>query len=504
MSTEGSGRENASAGGITPSERILVRIATGTFLSPWSYSNLHTDEGRSNDKGDGKELCDLLVIFGKHVLIFSDKHCEFPDGPSLEVAWARWYRRAVEKSVRQTLGAKNWIERFPDRIFLDRACQERMPISFPNVADANFHLIVVTRGAYEACRSFFSYQSTGSLMIDTSVVGGDHKDHPFTIGRVRSDGPFTHVLDELTLEVVLRELDTISDLVDYFARKEEFFLHPNREVMATGEEQLVAIYLTNMDGQGRHNFYDVPDDINGVYIEEGYWEDYIQNPQYLAKKKADEVSYAWDRLIEHLAKHAEVGEGDDRRYDLGEMEPVLRALASETRLARRQLSRQLLDALSQKVPPGSRFLRVGFSPLNPDIAYVFLVLPCPHHITEYEEYREARRSILLACCKVARLRVTAAKQIVGIATEPRGTHGASEDALLIDYEENPWDEDQEAEALELQEQLGVLLEENVRRNEVHDEEYPEVDPDLSHLPPAKRVLERARLKRLKKLMKRKE
>lgn len=499
MSTEGSSRQNHSAGGVTPSERLLGRIATRTFLSPWSYSNLHTDEGRSNDKGDGKELCDLLVVFGKHVLIFSDKHCEFPNGTSLEIAWARWYRRAVEKSVRQTLGAKNWITRFPDRVFLDKGCQDRLPISLPNSSEIHFHLVVVTRGAYEACRSFFSNQSTGSLMINTAVVGNDHKDHPFTIGCVRHDGPFIHVLDELTLEVVLRELDTIRDLVDYFARKEEFFSHPNRDVVASGEEQLVAMYLTHMDDQGRHNFAQVPDDMHSVYIDEGHWEGLIENPQYRAKKEADKVSYAWDSLIEHLAKYSEVFEDGERKRDFGAIEPALRALASESRLARRQLSRQLLEAVSQHVPPGSRFLRVGFSPSSPDVAYVFLVLPHPPYITEYEEYREARRSLLWACCKVARLRATAAKKIVGIATEPRGTQGASEDAVLMDFETLPWDADQEAEALELQQKLGILTDGNVKTQHVHDEEFPEVEPDLSHLPPAKRVLERARLRRLKKL-----
>lgn len=214
--------------GTTPSERYLIKVATRTFLSMWSYPNLYTDEGRTQAKGDGKELCDLLVVFGNHVLIFSDKHCDFPVGPSVEIAWSRWYRRAVEKSIRQLFGAQSWITRFPNRMFLDKACQSHVSLPFPSIADTRFHLIAVTRGAYTACKAYFADQSTGSLMINTEIIGEKHQEHPFTIGRVRATGPLIHVFDELTMNVVLHELDTIQDLVNYFARKEELLLCPGR------------------------------------------------------------------------------------------------------------------------------------------------------------------------------------------------------------------------------------------------------------------------------------
>ena len=59
----------AAAEGITDSERLLTRLAKKAFLSLWSYSNVFTDEGRTAGKGDGKELCDLLVVFGNDVLL---------------------------------------------------------------------------------------------------------------------------------------------------------------------------------------------------------------------------------------------------------------------------------------------------------------------------------------------------------------------------------------------------------------------------------------------------
>ncbi len=487
--------------GSTASERYLSRLAKKSFLSLWSYSNTFTDEGRPNGKGDGKELCDLLVVFDRDVLIFSDKHCEFPSSKNLEISWARWYRRAVDKSVRQLLGARSWITRFPNRIFLDGSCQRPFPLNLPSIEQLRFHLVAVTRGAYAACRDHFAGQSTGSLMINTSVVGPEHHSHPFTIGRVLPQGPYIHVLDELTLEVVLSELDTIKDLVEYLERKETLLTHPQRNVISSGEEQLVAMYLTRVDDSGRHSFAGIRDDIDGVYIEEGHWEDFIQNSQYLAKKRADEKSYAWDRLIEHLTARAEVGLGDDAKRDLAAMEPALRALASEPRLARRQLADQLVDAMSKSVAPGHRFLRLGYAKQTPDTAYVFLILPWPPYFKTYPEYREGRRALLLASCKVARLRATSAVRIIGIATEPLGTRGATEDLVLLSVEGDAWGEEQEKEARQLQAGASILLDETVQYFERHDDEYPKIPTMPPATSPSARLLERARLRNLEKLAK---
>src|ERR1044072_8722498 len=85
--------------GVTESERYLSRLCRRTFLSLWSYSGIFRDQGRPNGQGDGKELCDLLVVFDNHIIIFSDKDCEFPDSGNLMVDWSRWYKKAILKSA---------------------------------------------------------------------------------------------------------------------------------------------------------------------------------------------------------------------------------------------------------------------------------------------------------------------------------------------------------------------------------------------------------------------
>ena len=86
----------APSPGSTDSERLLARLARRTFLSPFSFPNVFRAERRKHDT-ISVEVCDLLVVFDNDVLIFSDKDCAFPEGATLDIRWARWYRKAIDE-----------------------------------------------------------------------------------------------------------------------------------------------------------------------------------------------------------------------------------------------------------------------------------------------------------------------------------------------------------------------------------------------------------------------
>jgi hypothetical protein len=116
--------------GSNASERLLADLGEQAFLNLWSYPNLFYDK-KQGSKGDGKELCDMLVVCGDDVIIFSDKHVKYQDDKPVEIAWPRFYRKAIEAAVVQINGADNWITRYPDKIFTDPACTQRLPIELP-------------------------------------------------------------------------------------------------------------------------------------------------------------------------------------------------------------------------------------------------------------------------------------------------------------------------------------------------------------------------------------
>ena len=226
--------------GVTAAERYLKRLCDQSFLSLWSYSGIYRDQDVGEGR-DGKEVCDLLVVFENHVLIFSDKDCTFPDSGDLRLDWSRWFRRAVWKSEEQVWGAERWIRTYPHRLFVDRQCTQRFPFDLPQASDAVFHRIVVAHDVSPRCVR--EHGGSGSLMITPHRTGKSHYDRstpeilPFAVGDLDPAKGFVHVLDDTSLEVLLRTLDTVTDFVRYLSCKERF-VRSGRLLFAAGEDEL--------------------------------------------------------------------------------------------------------------------------------------------------------------------------------------------------------------------------------------------------------------------------
>ena len=461
------------ADGITESERYLKALCDRTFLSLWSYSGVYRDQ-ISGGRTDGKEVCDLLVTFENHVIIFSDKDCQFPNTSRLELDWNRWFKRAIQKSADQVWGAERWIKQSQTRLFLDRSCTIPFPIDIPDLSTAKFHLIVVAHDNSRRCQQELG--GSGSLIINTSIKGNahyvdDNTGFPFFIGDIDPSRTFVHVFGDTSLDIVLGTVDTISDFVSYLTKKERL-LRSDAVVIAAGEEELLAYYLKNINEEkGEHDFV-IPlscdEQIQNLVFDEGHWEDFSQSPERKAQIAADKVSYVWDGLIEVFSKHVM----EDTQYfttdpSVKGTEPLLRFLAREPRFHRRSLSAALCG-LIDSAPRHMRATRYSypFSPQEP--YYVFLTLPQYDWMT-YEQYRESRRYVLEACCSGVKLKFPDAQHIVGIATEPGlENEDRSEDAMYFDA--TNWTEKDATRTIEICEKLGILK--NLSMFSVHAQEYP--------------------------------
>lgn len=292
------------AAGTTGSERYLAKLAEKSFLNLWSYPNLFRDQKQSGS-GDGKELCDLLVVCGRHIVIFSEKTIAWPSG-ELEIAWSRWVKTAVRHAAKQAKGAERWITEYPDRIFLDKDCTAPFPIDFPPPEDRLIHRVVVAKGAAQACKKHLP-DSSGSLIIKPAIKADAHwlgkpgEIEPFAIGDLDPSGSFVHVIDDVVLDIVMGELDTVRDFTDYLEKKAAF-IRSGRLLEARGEENLLAYYAIRINDDGDHDF--VPDDEPGqIEIDRSRYKRFVGDPQYIAKKRADEISYLWDTLIEAFTTH---------------------------------------------------------------------------------------------------------------------------------------------------------------------------------------------------------
>lgn len=419
--------------GVTPTERLLARLCEQSFLKLWSYPNPFRD--------DGKELCDLLAIFDNHVFIFFDRESRQFDKTDKNplVAWERWRREAVDAQIRSAHGGERYI-RQGRGVFLDAALKVPFPldIHLPSIV---VHKLIVAHGAREACKAFSDKNVYGSLGV-TYGDGQPPGQLPFMIHLDRSNP--VHVFDSHNLPIIFTELDTFFDFTAYLDAK--LAAIKKYECLAyCGEEDLLAHYLLNLDSTSKTRFIGPKDgQYDFVMIGEGEWHDFVKLPQYANKKKADEVSYMWDRLIQITCQNALDGTllGN---ANLLKGRSAIHEMAKEPRLSRRALSQRIAQAIREFPDKRGLYRKMTFLESHyEEKAYVFLQLQVPD-IRDYEhEYRPKRRAILEIACAAAKNAFPRLNTIVGIAIDaPRSAGNRnSEDFLLMDCHD--WNDEKRA------------------------------------------------------------
>lgn len=443
---------DSNSRGVTPSERYLAQLCERSFLSLWSHPNLYRDRA--------KELADLVVIFGDHVIVFSDKSCRLDETSAH--GWSRWYRRSITESAKQLFRAEGWIRKQRDRVFLDAKCERRFPFELPSTP--RVHLVAVALGAGEACRKHFDGGS-GSLVIAPDSDGTE----PFTVGDLDRSKPFVHVFDDTSLNLAMSELDTVDDFVSYLTAKEAF-VRSGKLVSAAAEEDLLACYLQRIDDStGVHGFV-FDGDPTAVVVGE-FWDEFTKRPEYASKKKASEASHLWDRMIESIAKHAASGTltfGNE--LPLGDYERGLRLLASERRVARRGISRALDEVLS-RARDHALFARTLSS--EKGHGYVFLTMRRDMAFQSEETYRAVRLQTLQDYCDTVKVRAPATRLLVGLAFGAEPDDG-SIDFAVTDFD--GWTDEDSRRADEVRQRMGWSDGSDLTPTRRLELEYPAAPP----------------------------
>ncbi len=377
----------------------------------WSFPNPLRDAG--------KELCDILVVSDPDIIIVSVKEIEYRDNKPEPVASAKWQRKAVIESVGQIYKAEKWI--VGNRPVQTR---EKNPIVLPDLKRRKIHRIAVALG------------SKGKTLILSEDFGRG----------------YVHVHDELSIHALTRELDTITDFVEYLNAVESF-VQRNIVILESGEENLLASYLYN----GRS----FPTDLTPVVIPDGNWSNFESRPEVKLRRIEDQISYHWDDIIETFSNNLHAGTLDYPATP-DETEVILRTMARENRYNRRLLAKQFDDVL-QNTPKTQGRARMFQSPSG--IGYVLLI--SPRNVSRAE-----RREQLAARCFVARNLLRSSSTIIGLATEhlnPKNRSGFI-DACYLHYPD--WTDDLRKKAELTQQTLGYFA--SPARSYTHLDEYPPV------------------------------
>ncbi len=327
--------------GLTPTEQLLKYFGERSFLRFWSHANPH--------RTPKEELCDLLVVCGDYVIVFSDKSVDFKVHRGKQVAWRQWYREAIEESVRQVNGAVRHLFDLGTPIFKDKSCTVPLGLPLPSPERARIYRVAVgslTKKADDPVLRTPFLAINGALAGDQHVTDGAI---PFSLGDVSPNTEFVHVIDFAGLWAVLSELDTITDFARYLDARKGFIRGGGRNSAAT-EWCLLTRYLLSFTKDGDS----LPlDGANPGFTRLGDGERQAEstNAALRARKEANRDSYLWDFLVERQAENIERQSFDFSTYSsVQDVERAVRYMALEPRLHRRVLGRGWMKACLNAEP----------------------------------------------------------------------------------------------------------------------------------------------------------
>jgi hypothetical protein len=414
---------------VNASESRLTEIAERSFLKLWSYPNPYRTKG--------KEIADVIVVCGDDVIVFSDKASVYRHDDQM-IGWNRWYRRAVTESVKQLSGAYRLLTDEKPAIYLDERASQAFPFALPSTRQRRLHLVAVARAEMESLAQW------PGLSFDNTA--GPQK--PFCIGLLKVRHRLVHVFDSLTLDVLLAELDTISDFIGYLYRREKA-ITCSASVRFRELDLLMLYLLERSNGQWGLVF---PQRAAPAAIPEGLWEDPYAVQCRDQSRAANRPSYAIDRLIDHF--HTEYVSGrelQEQSFPCEAREKALRNMARESRFGRRIIATEIFDILNEA--DQTFWASTIESSEFPGVRYVWLAYPQPSQGTDEDTFVQIVLNHLKDHIYVARSIFTSALTI-GVTFPNRAAIANS--YFLVTHDGTNWTEDAQRGAEALRREQGIF------------------------------------------------
>ena len=462
--------------GFTDDERILAKLGRESFLRIWSWPNLFRDQGPEG--GDGKEICDLTVVFKNNIVFFSDKRIKFSANKGEDIAWGRWAKKALKSSLSQVEGAERWISTYPKRIFIDNKCKKPLPVHLPKRDEMEIHKILVCHGVEE---QLINLNSEGSFVINTGVEYDGHwsgnNTIPFEIGKLSSKGP-VHVFSEDSIWLILKEFDTVNDFIAYLVERAKILVETTVRIAC--ESDIIQMYYESYNPETNERDIKVSKElVSGLCeISKGGLERLFSKKNYIATKQRNELSYFIDEWLNHTIHHGMEGTSNYSSWsELSEFELLVRELADTSRFERWGLA-EAFFGFYHGASPGQRGTRILLHPYREDKAYLFFLMPYIKPVMgEYSAYREVRRQMLIDYCQINYLN-SRRKYWVALACETRreGQEKISEnffaegqDMVACDFTD--WSDDAENETKELKkiyQKQGLIAEKQIHTSVLNE------------------------------------
>lgn len=409
--------------GLTETESLLTAFCERTFFKLWSYSNVFRNDGGN------KEVADVLICYGRHILILSDKCIKMGQHQDPCVSWGRWYRKAVIASVRQIMGAEKWIMKNPSQLYKDKKCNIPLDVKLPNPGEMKIHRVAVCSGL-----GIGDEEST-MLKVSSGEFTEEHGEPLYLYSH--HGGEFCHVFDLVSMCMLIKLLDTPEDFFRYLDHRESLF-RSNKRILAKDERQIMAEYLSYLGEDNRHSF---PPAMREPIFLKMSWHNFFSSGLLQSKWQADEVSYLWDNFLERTVFNALAGTIEKHAVPEGHNYEHIRAFAYPDRLARRMLCVKIQELLQHDVSKVAS--SVYLSELDSHRAYVLLVVSAQRISHSYKDRRLQMlwERMMAAIYQLNKVNSGQIEEVVGLALNHAQDEITSESFALLkvsDMQEEDW------------------------------------------------------------------
>ena len=231
-------------------EDYVIKLTEEKFLRYWCFPNPH------DEFGNRKEICDLLILFKNIAIIISVKSY------FLHGNYTRYRKKVVNKSSNQLYGAeRNYFNN--NKFFTVKHPDRGLVEINPTLYDEIYLITLNTGEQFENYELFDS--SPGKKLVS--------------------------VINKATFDVILKELDTIADLVEYLKEREQLLKVDGIQVSGR-EKDLLGIFLRNAR-KFPSDFFE-----KNTHLDlQGEWEIYDQNTAVFNKRLENRSSYFIDRIV---------------------------------------------------------------------------------------------------------------------------------------------------------------------------------------------------------------
>ncbi len=335
-------------------EDILHSLAKKSFLREFCYLN----PKRRKPNGVEEEICDLLVLFEEHFLIFQIKNIRNKGNDE------RYIRKTYDANIGQLFGA-------------ERALTSSIePIELTN--DSGGRTVFDPKVHHKCWR----------------IAVGVGEDGKMYHGIVSDEDRIVHCFDR-SLSYILNELDTVLDFLDYLTARQSLGTgtFPPISFENCREQDFLAFYVSH----GRS-----VDELRGKaatqHFMDGYWEDWSASTNAETRRAQNRPSYLIDFAIDNLHR---TGGGDYLKLVL--------PLARLRRYDRRIVAQEFFEAREKSIGRPTGYVRTGTTK-QVSLTYVFAFFP-------RELSRETRNNWLRTYCFLARGRFRTNALVYGFLAE---------------------------------------------------------------------------------------